>query len=77
MITAPKKTMAINSFKKQAITKPRDLYAKYGKRASVSAIHSASRETAGSVMPSGSAVIQSMISGQEILKHVSSDDLPE
>lgn len=63
-----KKTKAINAFELRKIVKPRDLYARYGFRASTRGISSTDETTPTTVAPSGSAVIESMIVGQESIK---------
>lgn len=70
-----KKTAVINKFKRTAVVKARDLYARYGERRSNNGILGTDSSTTGDVVPQGSAVIQSMISAQESLKkHVPNVD---
>lgn len=73
MLDANKKTRAINAFKRQAIVKPRDLYARYGSRANPKAIYGSDGHDTGQVVPSGSAVIEHMIAGQKALRDALSD----
>lgn len=68
MYTAPKKTRRINSFVRTSVIKPRDLYARYGERFNPRAIHGTDASTPDDVAPVGSAVIQSMISAQQMIK---------
>lgn len=78
MYTAGKKTRAINSFKRTSVIRPRDLYARYGERFNPRAIHGTDATTITDVTPSGSAVIDSMISGQEMIRrHTKSEDPPK
>lgn len=73
MLDANKKTRAINAFKRQAIVKPRDLYARYGPRVNPKAIYGSNGHDSGQIVPSGSAVIEHMIAGQQALRDALSD----
>lgn len=68
MYTAGEKTRRINAFKRTGIISPRDIYARYGERRNVRAIHSTDAATPSDVIPSGSAVIDSMIAAQNMIK---------
>ena len=66
-----KKTTVINAFKRTAVIKPRDLYARYGERMSTNGISSTDASTVADIIPSSSSVIEQMIAGQKSLeKHV-------
>lgn len=68
MYKATKRTRAYNSFVREAITSPRDLYAQYGMRVNPKSVHSTDAETIGIVVPESSAVISQMIAGQQALQ---------
>ena len=74
MYTAGKKTRQINTFKRTGIISPRDIYARYGERRNIRAIHSTDAATLSDVMPSGSAVIDSMIAGQKMIRKNTAED---
>lgn len=74
MYTATKKTRQINAFKRTSVIKARDIYARYGMRFNPKAIHSTDAKTPADVVPSGSAVIDSMIQAQQMIKRHSVRD---
>lgn len=75
MYPATEKTRLINKFRRQRVIKARDLYAKYGERFNVRAIHGTDASTPTDVIPEGQSVISSMVSAQNILRnHAKSEE---
>lgn len=74
MLKASKKTMETNAFKRTSVVRARDLYAKYGERVNPKALHGTDAGTPTDVTPSGSAVIDSMIAGQNMIRRYTRSD---
>lgn len=77
MYQASKKTRSINAFRRTAVVRPRDLYAKYGQRANIKGIHSTSADEIAPVIPNGGSVIDQMILGQVTLRKGLDQGKPE
>lgn len=76
MLKAPKKTMSVNAFKRTSVVRARDLFARYGERINPKALHGTDAYTPADVVPQGSAVIDSMIHAQEMVRRHSKKDEP-
>lgn len=77
MYTATKKTRMINAFKRTSVIKARDIYARYGMRINTKGIHSTDAGTPADVMPTGTAVIDSMIQAQKMIKAHTAENQPK